>query len=722
MQLEEVIAALKKGDINTAYPCLVALSLSKKKAAGMEGRNDAVSSALRTYADIYLDAFLEETSVCQVAEQIEVVGELDSGVAPRYDNALYTGPDPKMSLEEYKKLASLCNLFKDQRIFIMGNGPSLNEIDLELIKNDHIFCLNRISLLLDRVSWTPEFYAAFDLTVVPDNLDEFNGLDIPYKFFATKHKGAILEKDQHYWYHDNSKPGNLEDRFDFSAAIKGFGGGGTVTTLAIQLAYYMGFDPIILIGCDASYTVPKTVEQSGPDKFNDGTKLFLQSTRDDDQNHFDPRYFGKGKKWHNPNVAEMHRGFENCYKALKKRSRTMVNATRGGALECVPRCNYDNLVLSSSLTKNRIRVGVDLTQPIANKATGMRNYLFRAINNINLFDLDIVIYLICTADNCDVFGKWKPKRAEVIVDTDDALNKIMKTLDCIHHPFNSIETELPILENTKRVVSIHDLIPIMQPGFSDSVKKVYIEAAKVADAIICLSEPTREMVAKQFGFSLSKCFVSPPYVGDELAIEEVVASVDGCTVKDNISKVKQKYRLRFPYVLYPATYRPHKNHDVLINAMRYVYSNLHLVLTTGENHDPLRADTLVNKVQKMGLMHRVHVLGHVSVEDFYNLYRGAVAVVFPSLDEGFGIPVSEAQSLSIPVLASRCGSLSDVAKGSLEIDPIDLRDIADKINTIHSDEVVRAKCIREGLINVKRFTKEAGAKGLLDAYYCVCSE
>lgn len=83
-------------------------------------------------------------------------------------------------------------------------------------------------------------------------------------------------------------------------------------------------------------------------------------------------------------------------------------------------------------------------------------------------------------------------------------------------------------------------------------------------------------------------------------------------------------------------------------------------------------------------------------------WRTGVAVVFPSLDEGFGIPVSEAQSLCIPVFPSRCGSLSDVAKGSIEIDPKNIHDIAEKINSINSDEELRRKCIEDGLVNVRR--------------------
>jgi glycosyltransferase involved in cell wall biosynthesis len=630
-----------------------------------------------------------------------------------YNNAMYTGPDPKLDAVEYAKLLTLHNKYNGKRIFIMGNGPSLNKMDLELLDTDFIFCLNRISLLLERVTWTPTFYAAFDLTVVPDNLDEFNGLDIPFKFFATKHKGAILERDNHYWYHDNSRPGELSNRFESLSGMTGFGGGGTVATLAIQLAYYMGFDPIILIGCDASYTVSKTVTQAGPDQFKDGTKLFLESTDDDDNNHFDPRYFGKGKKWHNPNVAEMHRGFDECYKVIKSAGRTMVNATEGGALECLPRCSFSNLFLKKHKS---FKVGIDLTQNIAEISTGMRNYLLETIANMDLFNIDFEIFLFCTEKNKNVFREIRSICAKVLVVGNSDFENVLKALDCIHHPFNSVDTNLVLPSNIRRVVSVHDLIPFTQPGFPDSIKKTYSDAVKKADAVVCLSNPIKKLVCKEFDLATSKCFISNPYVGDSLFIDEVCESDFNKNLVDKIAKVKQKFKLRFPFVFYPAAFRPHKNHDKLLNAMRYVYTNLHLVLTTGETHDDTRTKSLINKIKDMNLQHRVHVLGHVEKDDFYTLYKGSIAVVYPSLDEGFGIPASEAQALGVPLVASRCGSLEEVAIGSLELDPYDVSNIADKINEINIDLDLREKVKQDGITNSKRYTKEAGAFGLLSAY------
>lgn len=264
------------------------------------------------------------------------MADLD-GIPPLFTN------DPLLPREDQKRLLDLHNKFAGNRMFIMGNGPSLNRLSLDLLKHEYTFGVNRIYLLFDRISWRPSFYSAFDLRVVPDNAEEINMLDIPFKFFATKHCGIIEERSNHLWYLDNSRKDGLDNRFEPSAVITGFGGGGSITHLAIQLAFFMGFDPIYLIGVDADYMIQDTVIQSGPDKFGDGILLHLESTRDDDINHFDPRYFGAGKKWHNPNVPLMIEGYKDCKKAIEDRGRKIFNATAGGKLEVFERVRFEEL-------------------------------------------------------------------------------------------------------------------------------------------------------------------------------------------------------------------------------------------------------------------------------------------------------------------------------------------------------------------------------------------
>jgi len=248
-----------------------------------------------------------------------------------------------LTLADVDRLSALRNKFWGERIFVMGNGPSLNRTPLDLLENEFVFGLNRVSLLFDRVSWRPTFFTAFDVRVVPDNKEEFATVDIPYKFFSARYKGMLGERKNHYWHHTKGHYQGFEASFEPNVVYSGFGGGGTIGVIAIELAFFMGFREIYLIGTDVSYSITKTVKQSGRDQFGDGVKLELESTQNDDQNHFDPRYFGKNKKWHNPNVREMKIGFARAAAYIERRGGMLRNATVGGELTEVERVDFTSL-------------------------------------------------------------------------------------------------------------------------------------------------------------------------------------------------------------------------------------------------------------------------------------------------------------------------------------------------------------------------------------------
>jgi glycosyltransferase involved in cell wall biosynthesis len=656
-------------------------------------------------------------SVRPARDQLSPVSTPVGTAAPE----VYRGPDPTMSVAELERLAALRDRHRGERIFIMGNGPSLNRIDLDLLEGEFVFAMNRVGLLYERVKWRPHFYTAFDLRVVPDNLDEFNDLDIPYKFFATKHKGAVLEAENHFWYHDCSGGGDFLERFSGVPEITGFGGGGTIAAVAIQVAAFMGFDPIILIGCDASYTIPSTVAQVGPDKFGDGTRLNLQSTEDDDANHFDPRYFGEGKRWHTPNAADMHVGFEKCYRSMAEVGRSLVNATDGGALECVPRVDFGRLFLDGARSNaSPLLVGIDLSHDMAAKATGMRNSLMSTLGNTDLFAHGMRFVLLLPDDGrAEAYAPLLDSEAfEVVFTSAEDLPVRVSELAAVVFPFNLLETELELHESTKRIAYLNDLIPLHHEGYGD-LREQYVETARGADAIVCLSEPTRSEIVSELGASADSVFVSPPALDDVLRVDPVTSDYDLVT-DEEIEAVRRDVGVKFTYLIYPAAFRPHKNHQRLLEAMRYVYTNLQLVLTTGESHNPGATVAMQKTIDDMQMSHRVLVAGALPRAQYLALMKGAEALVFPSLDEGFGIPVLEAQSMRVPVIASRRGSLREVADGSVEIDPLDHRDIAAKITDVISDDDLRAAVAVDGWANSRRFSKEWGPNGLLSAIRHAC--
>lgn len=242
------------------------------------------------------------------------------------------------------RLEKLRAAYAGQRCFIMGNGPSLNKMDLTLFENEYVWASNKAYLLFERIRWRPKFYVSVDIRVTPDIAAEINALTRKHidmlAFFPVRfrEKWILKSRPNVYWYNErpmdetNLPAGVFSlDVAEWVSSVR------TVTLAALQLAVHLGFNPIYLIGCDTSYSIPPTVE------FEGGDRARLVSTDDDDPNHFDARYFGKGSKWHIPNADLMLEHYAQAKKACDSINVQVINATVGGKLEVFPRVDYREL-------------------------------------------------------------------------------------------------------------------------------------------------------------------------------------------------------------------------------------------------------------------------------------------------------------------------------------------------------------------------------------------
>lgn len=240
---------------------------------------------------------------------------------------------------ERSRLEGLRNKYHGQSIFIIGNGPSLNKIDFEALKDYYCFAANKIYLMFDTTDWRPDFYTSLDWRVTPDCHDEINKLSGMTFFFAYRFHGMLREGEDVFWYESMSPGRLLSEQFE-PDATEGLRGGGGTLSAALQLAFFLGFRRMFLIGVDSSFVIPDSVLQSGGDLFGTGVQINLESTQDD-PNHFDPRYFGKGTKWHDPNLDEQRRGFRAAHRAIHVLGGELYNSTIGGKLESVPRMAFE---------------------------------------------------------------------------------------------------------------------------------------------------------------------------------------------------------------------------------------------------------------------------------------------------------------------------------------------------------------------------------------------
>lgn len=241
-------------------------------------------------------------------------------------------------VNERDKLKTLHNKFLNKRCFILGNGPSLNKHDLTLLKNEYTFGVNSIFYKTRDEDFTPTFYMVEDNHVIDDNLDAINNFDCAYKFFPSIYRDKIALSDNTYFFstdfgfYNPNNPFFCIPRFTYDFSEVSFAGQ-TVTYMQIQLAFFLGFETVYLIGMDYNYTVPSTTQI-----INNTFVSF-----EEDINHFHPDYFGIGKKWHDPKIERVGWNYQKVKEVFSLSQRKIYNATIGGKLEIFDRIEYKSL-------------------------------------------------------------------------------------------------------------------------------------------------------------------------------------------------------------------------------------------------------------------------------------------------------------------------------------------------------------------------------------------
>jgi uncharacterized Rossmann fold enzyme len=223
------------------------------------------------------------------------------------------------------------------RCFIIGNGPSLNQTNLDLLDGEVTFATNGIFLKFEDTRFRPTFYVVEDHLVGEDRYTEINQLR-GFTKLAPYYLAYCLEDGDDIIYYNHRGRKSFPYGFDFSTNAEEITYTGcTVTFSCMQLAYYMGFKNIYLIGVDMSYVIPEQVK-----KANEYDTEILDMEVDD-PNHFIPNYFGRGYRWHDPNVDKMEQAYIEARKVTDQLGVRIINATVGGKCEVFERVDYYSL-------------------------------------------------------------------------------------------------------------------------------------------------------------------------------------------------------------------------------------------------------------------------------------------------------------------------------------------------------------------------------------------
>jgi hypothetical protein len=228
------------------------------------------------------------------------------------------GRRSRVALEQLRDSAS-------GRCVIIGNGPSLNRMELAVIRDVPTFGLNRSYLLFERIGGATTYLVSVNRYVLEQSTDEMLASPCP-KFFNWRHRRFVpAGRDDVIFVNTSHMP-----RFSTDLVGTGPWEGATVTFVALQLAYHLGYREAVLIGVDHSFSSPGPAHQ-------------LVTSAGDDPNHFDKGYFGAGYRWQLPDLEMSERAYSMAKDAFEAVGGRIVDATLDGKLTIFPKADFTSL-------------------------------------------------------------------------------------------------------------------------------------------------------------------------------------------------------------------------------------------------------------------------------------------------------------------------------------------------------------------------------------------
>lgn len=228
-----------------------------------------------------------------------------------------------------EKLQRYHNIHRGKRCFIVANGPSLKVTDLSLLKDEITIGMNRIYLTAKETGFDPTYIVVQDISIqLMQFQEDFDRLE-KAKFFNWNARKYFKSADNLNFIRSDFSP-------HFSTDLtKSSWGGHSVTYICIQLAFYMGFDEVYLVGKDHNY------EQKGvPGK--------LVKATGDEKNHFASGYYKKGMSWRIPDYKGEELGYQMAKDAFEKHGRKIYDATVNGQLQVFNKVDYYSLFRKKS--------------------------------------------------------------------------------------------------------------------------------------------------------------------------------------------------------------------------------------------------------------------------------------------------------------------------------------------------------------------------------------
>lgn len=369
-------------------------------------------------------------------------------------------------------------------------------------------------------------------------------------------------------------------------------------------------------------------------------------------------------------------------------------------------------------------IGFDGSRAFLKDKTGTENYSYQLLKHLLKID---------QKNNYIIYTKKCPIGHDFVKDAQNAVvreinlprlwtqlglawHTLIDKLDLLFIPAHT----LPIFRKPglKTVMTVHDLGAEYLPKMHLIKQRLYLKIMtyyqlKSATKLIAVSQATKDDICKKVRINGKKIAVI--YEGyDEKLFKEVK--------NDLLIRELKKFNIApRSYFLFVGTIQPRKNiisiiqsYNEFLKQSDQIIKNLNLPELVLVGAKGWLSDDSYNLAKKLGIEDMVKFLGRIEDKYLPSLYSGAIALVFPSYFEGFGLPILEAQSCNCPVITSNISSMPEVAgKGAILVNPYQAREVTKAMIDIYTDDILRDRLISKGSENIKRFSWEKCAKETL---------
>jgi glycosyltransferase involved in cell wall biosynthesis len=366
---------------------------------------------------------------------------------------------------------------------------------------------------------------------------------------------------------------------------------------------------------------------------------------------------------------------------------------------------------SARASSRTMRIGYECTAVVEGRS-GVGHYaerLGRALASVAPGDVEVVALTngepLPSLRNAPPTGPKRPRALWLNV----AVRRLARRLDL--DLFHFTANVAPMRFGDPYVLTVHDVTTRRAPETHPPRRRAYYRAALGASArnarrVITVSETSAADIVAMLGVPRDRIDVIP------LAPDSRFRRVED---RDALGRLTERYGLDEPYLLYVGNIEPRKNLGRLLEAYARVGRISGPLVLVGNLAWLTRE--VVDSVNRLGLTERVRFLGYVPDSDLPALYSAASAFVYPSLFEGFGLPVIEAMACGAAVVTSTAPALREIAEGAaLLVDPYSVESIAEGIRTVLTGADVHARLVESGLARASRYTWEATARRTLETY------